>query len=156
MRTTDGNPGLTVCKRRMGFSFIAGYQTPVIWPNGLVGRAEGCWCWMIWWKKGDRTNACWICSPKIPIIATSPSCIWRKIYSRLANSPRPSIATRITLWPSRTPGIKRAYGPFYCKPFPTDGVKSCAYLNASRPVPLAIWCWMCIRRRMIGTDCGVI
>ena len=58
--------------------------------------------------------------------------------SRLVNFPRPLIATRIALWPSRIPGIKRVYALFYCKPFPTDGVKSCAYLNASRPVPLAI------------------
>ena len=28
--------------------------------------------------------------------------------------------------------IKWAYRPFYCKPFPTVGVKPCAYLNASR------------------------
>ena len=28
----------------------------------------------------------------------------------------------ITLWPSKTHGIKRAYGPFYCKPFPTVDV----------------------------------
>ena len=56
----------------------------------------------------------------------------------VANFPRPSIATRITSWRSKTPGIKRAYGPFYCKPFPTVGVKSCAYLNASRRAPLAI------------------
>ena len=56
----------------------------------------------------------------------------------VANFPRPSIATRITSWRSKTPGIKRAYGPFYCKPFLTGGVKSCAYLNASRPAPLAI------------------
>ena len=27
MRTTDGDPDLTVCKKRMGFSFIAGYRT---------------------------------------------------------------------------------------------------------------------------------
>ena len=47
----------------------------------------------------------------------------------LANSPRRSIAMPITLWLSKTHGIKRAYGPFYCKPFPTGGVKSCAYLN---------------------------
>ena len=38
----------------------------------------------------------------------------------------------------KTPGIKRVYGLFYYKPFPTNGVKSCAYLNASRPVLLAI------------------
>ena len=38
----------------------------------------------------------------------------------------------------KNPGIKRAYGPFYCKPFPTDGVKSCAYLNASRRALLGI------------------
>ena len=25
-------------------------------------------------EEGDRTNACWICSPKIPIIETSPCC----------------------------------------------------------------------------------
>ena len=25
-------------------------------------------------EEGDRTNACWICSPKIPITATSPCC----------------------------------------------------------------------------------
>ena len=56
----------------------------------------------------------------------------------LANSPRQLIAMPITLWPSKTHGIKRAYGPFYCKPFPTGGVKSCAYLNVSRHAPLAI------------------
>ena len=30
-------------------------------------------------------------------------------------------------------GIKRTYEPFYCKPFPTVGVKSCPYSKASRP-----------------------
>ena len=56
----------------------------------------------------------------------------------VSNSPRRSIAMPITLWLSKTHGIKRAYGPFYCKPFPTGGVKSCAYLNASRRALLAI------------------
>ena len=56
----------------------------------------------------------------------------------LANSPRQSIAMPITSWRSKNPGIKRAYGPFYCKPFPPDGVKSYVYLNASRRAPLAI------------------
>ena len=56
----------------------------------------------------------------------------------LANCPRRSIAMPITLWRSKTRGIKRAYGPFYCKPFPTVGVKSRAYLNASRRALLAI------------------
>ena len=51
----------------------------------------------------------------------------------LANSPRRSIAMPITSWRSKTPGIKRTYEPFYCKPFPTVGVKSCPYSNASRP-----------------------
>ena len=74
----------------------------------------------------------------------------------LANSPRRSIAMPITSWLSKTHGIKRAYEPFYCKPFPTGGVKSCAYLNASRRALLAIRCWMCILLRMIATDCGVI
>ena len=59
-------------------------------------------------------------------------------FSLLVNSPRRSIAMPITSSRSKTPGIKRAYGPFYCKPFPTVGVKSCAYLNASRRAPLAI------------------
>ena len=45
---------------------------------------------------------------------------------------------RITLWPSKTLVIKRAYGPFYSKPFQTVGVKSCGYLNESRRVPLDI------------------
>ena len=62
----------------------------------------------------------------------------RKIYSPLVNFPRPSIAMPITSWRSKTPEIKRVYEPFYCKPSPTDGVKSCANLNASRPAPLAI------------------
>ena len=44
-----------------------------------------------------------------------------------------SIAMPITSWRSKTPGIKRTYEPFYCKPFPTVGVKSCPYSNASRP-----------------------
>ena len=56
----------------------------------------------------------------------------------LANSPRQLIAMPITLWPSKTHGIKRAYEPFHCKPFPTVGVKSCAYLNASPPALLNI------------------
>ena len=56
----------------------------------------------------------------------------------LANSPRQLIAMPITFWPSKTHGIKRAYGPFYCKPFPTVGVQSYAYLTASRRAPLAI------------------
>ena len=60
------------------------------------------------------------------------------LFLPLSNSPRRSIAMPITLWLSKTHGIKRAYGPFYCKPFPTGGVKSCAYLNASRLVPLVI------------------
>ena len=123
MRTIDGNPGSIVCKKRMTFSFIAGYRTPIIWPNGLALRVGVCWSWTISWKKGDRTNACWICSPKTPIIATLPCCIWPKIYFHLANSPRRLIAMPIILWPSKTHGIKRAYGPFYCKPFPTVGVK---------------------------------
>ena len=58
--------------------------------------------------------------------------------SPLANSPRRSIAMPITLWLSKTHGIKRAYEPLYCKPFPTVGVKSCAYLNESRHALLAI------------------
>ena len=53
----------------------------------------------------------------------------------LANFPRRSIAMPITSWRSKTPGVKRAYEPFYCKPFPTVGVKSSAYLNASRRPP---------------------
>ena len=48
------------------------------------------------------------------------------------------IAMPITSWCSKTPGIKRAYGPSYRKPFPTVGVKSCVYLNASRRALLAI------------------
>ena len=42
---------------------------------------------------------------------------------------------RITLWLSKTHGIKRAYGPSYFKLFPTVGVKYCDHLNASRTVP---------------------
>ena len=38
----------------------------------------------------------------------------------------------------KTLGIKRAFGPFYLKLFPTVDVKYCDYLNASRPVPLDI------------------
>ena len=56
-----------------------------------------------------------------------------RFISPLANSPRRSIAMPITSWRSKTPGIKRTYEPFYCKPFPTVGVKSCPYSNASRP-----------------------
>ena len=41
MPMTNGNPGSTVCKRRMGFDFIAGYRTPAISPNGLTLRV-GC------------------------------------------------------------------------------------------------------------------
>ena len=63
---------------------------------------------------------------------------------------------RITLWPSKTHEIKRAYGLFYSKPFPTVGTRSCADLNASHRVPLDILCWMSILPRMIATDCGVI
>ena len=37
-----------------------------------------------------------------------------------------------------THGIKRAYGPFYFKPFLTVGIKPCAYLNASRRALLDI------------------
>ena len=40
--------------------------------------------------------------------------------------------------PQKPTGSKRAYGQFYCKPFRTVGVKSCAYLNASPPAPLDI------------------
>ena len=62
----------------------------------------------------------------------------RFIPPSLANSPKRSIAMPITLWLSKTHAIKRAYEPFYCRPFPTVGVKSCAYLNASRRALLAI------------------
>ena len=37
-----------------------------------------------------------------------------------------------------THGIKRAYGPFYFKPFLTVGIKPCAYSNASRRTLLDI------------------
>ena len=73
----------------------------------------------------------------------------------LANSPRQIIAMPITLWPSKTHGIKRAYGPFYCKPFPTVGVKSCALFKrvTSRPFEYLM---LDVLLRMIATDCGVI
>ena len=38
----------------------------------------------------------------------------------------------------KNPRDQTGIGPFYCKPFPTVGVKSCTYLNASRRAPLAI------------------
>ena len=152
----NGNPGSTVCKKRMGFDFIVGYRTTVIWQNGLEKLEVACWSWMIWWKKGNRINACWIYPPKIPIIATLPCCICYKIYFLLENSPRWLIAMHITSWPSKTLVIKRACGPFYFNPFPTDGVKSWSYLNASHRVPLDIWCCMFILPWMITTNCGVI
>ena len=52
--------------------------------------------------------------------------------------PRPLISMSIISWPSKTHGIKRAYGLFYCKPFRIVGVKSYGYLNASPLVPLGI------------------
>jgi len=36
----DGNPGSTVCKKRMGFDFIAGYRTLVIWQKWF-GKTRG-------------------------------------------------------------------------------------------------------------------
>ena len=120
-------------QKQHGIRFHRGLQDPSHFTKWFAPSVGVCWSWTILWKKGGRTTACWICSPKIPIIATSPCCTWPKIYSPLENSPRRLIAMPITLWPSKTHEIKRAYGPFYCKPFPTVGVKSCAHLNASPP-----------------------
>ena len=73
----------------------------------------------------------------------------------LANSPRQLIAMPITLWPSKTHGIKRAYGPFYCKPFPDRWRQVLRLFKrvTSRPFEYLM---LDVLLRMIATDCGVI
>ena len=138
MPMTNGNPGSTVCKRRMGFDFIAGYRTPAISPNGLtlrvgcvgLGRSRG--------RRGSGQTRVGFVPQRFPSSQHHRAVFDARFIPPLANSPRRSIAMPITSWLSKTHGIKRAYEPFYCKPFPTGGVKSCAYLNASRRALLAV------------------
>ena len=61
--------------KKKGIRFYQGIPTPLTWENGSRVKGAIFWCWTISWKKGATTRACWIYSPKIPIIATSRCCI---------------------------------------------------------------------------------
>ena len=93
-----------------------------------LGRSDG--------RRGTGQTRVGFVHERFPLSQHHRAVFDARFIPPLANSPRRSIAMPITSWRSKTPGIKRTYEPFYCKPFPTDGVKSCAYLNASRRTPL--------------------
>ena len=69
---------------------------------------------------------------------TSEVVIVLKALPRAEDPPPPQSVNELMDCTLNVKRIKRAYGPFHYKPFPTVGVKSCAYLNASRRAPLGI------------------
>ena len=86
------------------------------------------WCCTIWWKKEKTTNACWICSPNIPIIITWRCCICLRICYHPENMPRAFLARRIKSCPSRIREINWGWEIYCCKPFPRVGKRSFGYM----------------------------
>ena len=62
-------------EEKKGFDFIKGFPPRLNWEHGSAARKGVSWSWTVSWKKEATTNACWIYSPKTPIIETSRSSI---------------------------------------------------------------------------------
>ncbi len=88
---------------------------------------------------------CWTFSPNIPIIATSRSSTCVRTCFLRANLPRAFLATLITSWLSRIPGINWACATWPCRRFPTSGRRCWTPFATRRRDPLVIWCWIYIR-----------
>ena len=100
----------------MGFSFIAGYQTRggvLVFDDLMEEGGQDKRVLDLFTKDSHHRN--------ITVLYLTqdffPPCKFSKTINRNAHYI----------------GIKRTYEPFYCKPFPTVGVKSCPYSKASRP-----------------------